>query len=39
MSMPADIETLLRRCDAALNVRDPEGALALMHPDVRWANG
>jgi SnoaL-like domain len=29
----------LRRCYAAFNVRDLEGALALMHPHVTWANG
>jgi ketosteroid isomerase-like protein len=39
MSTPADIEALLRRCYAAFNVRDLEGVLALMHPDVTWANG
>jgi hypothetical protein len=27
MSTPADIETLLRRCYAAFNIRDLEGAL------------
>jgi ketosteroid isomerase-like protein len=39
MSTQVDVETLLRRCYSAFNVRDLEGALALMHPDVTWANG
>jgi ketosteroid isomerase-like protein len=30
---------LLRRCYAAFNTRDVEGALATMHPDVHWPNG
>jgi ketosteroid isomerase-like protein len=32
-------ERLLRRAYEAFNVRDIEGALALMHPDVDWPNG
>jgi ketosteroid isomerase-like protein len=32
-------ERLLRRAYAAFNVRDIDGALALMHPDVDWPNG
>jgi hypothetical protein len=39
MSTSVDVETLLRRCYSAFNVRDLEGALVLMHPDVTWANG
>jgi SnoaL-like domain len=39
MNTQVDVETLLRRCYSAFNVRDLEGALALMHPDVTWANG
>jgi aspartyl-tRNA(Asn)/glutamyl-tRNA(Gln) amidotransferase subunit A len=34
----ADIETLLRRCYAAFNARDSDGALAQMAPDVMWPN-
>jgi ketosteroid isomerase-like protein len=34
-----DTEALLRRCYAAFNARDLEGALALMHPEVTWPNG
>ena len=30
---------ILRRCYAAFNARDLEGALATMHPDVHWPNG
>jgi ketosteroid isomerase-like protein len=30
---------LLRRCYAAFNARDLEGALAVMHPEVHWPNG
>lgn len=32
-------EETLRRLYAAFNARDLEGALAQMHPDVRWPNG
>jgi ketosteroid isomerase-like protein len=39
MSTQSDTETLLRRCYAAFNARDLEGALALMHPDVAWSKG
>jgi SnoaL-like domain len=39
MTTQVDVETLLRRCYSTFNVRDLEGALALMHPDVTWANG
>jgi len=34
-----DTEALLRRCYAAFNARDLEGALAVMHLDVTWPNG
>jgi ketosteroid isomerase-like protein len=34
-----DTEALLRRCYAAFNARDLEGALAGMHPQVTWPNG
>jgi hypothetical protein len=34
----SNVETLLRRCYAAFNARDLEGARALMHPDVDWPN-
>jgi hypothetical protein len=30
---------ILRRCYAAFNARDLEGALATMHPEVHWPNG
>src|ERR671936_24783 len=30
---------ILRRCYAAFNARDLEGALATMHPAVHWPNG
>ncbi len=30
---------LIRRAYAAFNVRDIDGALSAMHPDVRWPNG
>lgn len=32
-------EQLISRAYEAFNARDIEGALALMHPDVDWANG
>ena len=32
-------EQLLKRLYDAFNARDLEGALAMMHPDVVWANG
>jgi hypothetical protein len=32
-------EELLRRAYEAFNARDVDAALALMHPDVDWANG
>jgi ketosteroid isomerase-like protein len=32
-------EALLRRCYAAFNARDLEGALAVMDPEVTWPNG
>jgi aspartyl-tRNA(Asn)/glutamyl-tRNA(Gln) amidotransferase subunit A len=31
-------EAVLRRCYAAFNARDSDGALAQMHPDVMWPN-
>lgn len=34
-----DTEALLRRCYAAFNARDLEGALTVMHPEVTWPNG
>jgi ketosteroid isomerase-like protein len=34
-----DAEAPLRRAYEALNARDIDGALALMHPDVDWPNG
>jgi ketosteroid isomerase-like protein len=39
MNTHTDVETLLRRCYAAFNDRDLEGALAMMRPDVTWPNG
>jgi ketosteroid isomerase-like protein len=33
------VELLLRRCYAAFNARDLDGAVATMHPDVSWPNG
>ena len=36
--MSPDFE-LIRRAYAAFNVRDIDGALSAMHPDVRWPNG
>lgn len=42
MSSHATVEQpveLLRRCYAAFNARDLEGAVAVMHPDVSWPNG
>lgn len=36
--MPDDVE-LLRRVYALFNARDIESVLAVMHPDVVWANG
>lgn len=35
--MPPDFD-LIRRAYAAFNQRDLEGALAALHPDVRWPN-
>jgi hypothetical protein len=34
-----DAQRLLERLYAAFNVRDIDGALAGMHPEVDWANG
>jgi ketosteroid isomerase-like protein len=39
MNTHTDVETLLRRCYAAFNDRDLEGALSMMRPDVTWPNG
>lgn len=39
MKSQAVYRTLLESAYAAFNARDIDGALAAMHPDVRWANG
>ena len=37
--MPDDAISLLKRVYGSFNARDMEAVLAMMHPDVAWANG